>query len=297
MGCTPRRASALAVGLWLAIGCRSGPEIPADFDDGQAKFRELHEAEIAGPRGPLSVREAHYVDPGHRFEARTEGGRLVAEVVKGDAGADDSESASGSIVAIVVLPDRIECARGCGPGPVPIEKAREVAIDPWVLGVSPQSGGLRVLVHDPAAPSRASFTGLRWFPPATRWWLVGTLEPVADAPAEPLATTRGLVKSMRRAGTLKVALPGGGTAALLAYEAGPDELLVPFTDATNGDASYDVGRYLTVPRPAAGDREVAIDFNRATNPWCAYSEHYNCPIPPAENRIDEAVEAGEQRYH
>jgi uncharacterized protein len=69
---------------------------------------------------------------------------------------------------------------------------------------------------------------------------------------------------------------------------------VPFTDATTGAGSYPVGRYLEVALPESGP--PVLDLNRATNPWCAYSEHYNCPIPPEENRMTVAVEAGEQTW-
>lgn len=41
---------------------------------------------------------------------------------------------------------------------------------------------------------------------------------------------------------------------------------------------------------------VVIDFNRAANPWCAYDARYACPVPPAQNRLDFRVEAGEKRY-
>ena len=46
--------------------------------------------------------------------------------------------------------------------------------------------------------------------------------------------------------------------------------------------------------PAEG--APVLDLNRLTNPWCAYSEHFNCPVPPAENRLPVAVEAGEEIY-
>jgi uncharacterized protein (DUF1684 family) len=70
-------------------------------------------------------------------------------------------------------------------------------------------------------------------------------------------------------------------------------VLVPFTDQTTGQTTYPIGRYLTLEVPA-GAGAVALDFNRATNPLCAYSPHFNCPIPPAGNRIEAAIEAGER---
>ena len=40
---------------------------------------------------------------------------------------------------------------------------------------------------------------------------------------------------------------------------------------------------------------MVIDFNRATNLPCAYTDHATCPLPPAGNRLPVAVEAGEKK--
>jgi Protein of unknown function (DUF1684) len=42
------------------------------------------------------------------------------------------------------------------------------------------------------------------------------------------------------------------------------------------------------------DGRVVLDFNRATNLPCAYTDLATCPLPPAENRLPIAVEAGEK---
>jgi hypothetical protein len=42
------------------------------------------------------------------------------------------------------------------------------------------------------------------------------------------------------------------------------------------------------------DGTVILDFNQATNLPCAYTQFATCPLPPAENRLPVAVEAGEQ---
>ncbi|RPJ79624.1 MAG: DUF1684 domain-containing protein, partial [Acidobacteria bacterium] len=58
---------------------------------------------------------------------------------------------------------------------------------------------------------------------------------------------------------------------------------------------YDVGRYLFVPFAGADARHV-LDFNKAGNPLCNYSPHYNCPIPLPENRLPVPIRAGEMKY-
>ena len=70
-----------------------------------------------------------------------------------------------------------------------------------------------------------------------------------------------------------------------------DSLQIFFKDRTNGRESYPIGRYLDLD--ALDDGGYLVDFNRAYNPACAFSPHYNCPVPPPENRLVVAIRAGE----
>jgi uncharacterized protein (DUF1684 family) len=58
--------------------------------------------------------------------------------------------------------------------------------------------------------------------------------------------------------------------------------------------TYAANRSLKVEPPAA-DGTVVLDLNRATNLPCAYTEFATCPLPPAENHLPVAVEAGEKQ--
>jgi hypothetical protein len=74
-------------------------------------------------------------------------------------------------------------------------------------------------------------------------------------------------------------------------------LFIPFTDLTNGHETYGGGRYLDAPVPALNATEIELDFNQAYNPYCAYNNEYSCPVPPAENRLQVAITAGEKSFH
>ncbi len=73
-----------------------------------------------------------------------------------------------------------------------------------------------------------------------------------------------------------------------------DYLFLPFTDLTSGDGSYGGGRYLDIRIPK-GDT-IVLDFNKAYNPYCAYSSRYSCPIPPEENDLLVRIEAGVKNF-
>ena len=76
-----------------------------------------------------------------------------------------------------------------------------------------------------------------------------------------------------------------------------DHLFIPFTDATSGEETYESGRYIDLEIKNIINENVLIDFNKAYNPYCAYvSGKYNCPIPPAENRLTVAIRAGEKAF-
>ena len=111
-------------------------------------------------------------------------------------------------------------------------------------------------------------------------------------------------------GSRELAVPGditftrnGRDYRLSAFDDGGVLLLV-FGDPTNGRAAddggtYGSGRFLFVARPSASDQfdaegPVVLDFNRAFVPPCGFSNEYNCPLPPAQNRFPEDVAAGER---
>lgn len=70
-----------------------------------------------------------------------------------------------------------------------------------------------------------------------------------------------------------------------------------FTDKTTGKTTYGVGRYLDFELNENPDFVYTIDFNKAYNPYCAYSPLFTCPIPRKEDYIDLKIEAGEKNFH
>jgi len=70
-----------------------------------------------------------------------------------------------------------------------------------------------------------------------------------------------------------------------------------FTDKTTGNETYGVGRYLDFEKVDDPDHIYTIDFNKAYNPYCAYSSVYTCPIPREEDYLDMKITAGEKRFH
>lgn len=141
------------------------------------------------------------------------------------------------------------------------------------------------------------FRGLSYYPPDAAWAFTVPVER-ADGAEVTLGTNTGETRVMARFGTATVELPGGPRALTLYAPPGneaPERVFVPFRDATSGTGTYGAGRYLDAPlRQTADGLEVALDFNLAYHPYCAYSEGWTCPLPPRENWLEESVRAGER---
>ncbi|SFS59274.1 hypothetical protein SAMN04488006_2146 [Lutibacter maritimus] len=73
-------------------------------------------------------------------------------------------------------------------------------------------------------------------------------------------------------------------------------LFLPFNDTTNGKSTYGGGRFMDLEIPSTESNTIIIDFNKAYNPYCAYNHTYSCPIPPKENTLNIAIEAGVKAY-
>ncbi len=73
-------------------------------------------------------------------------------------------------------------------------------------------------------------------------------------------------------------------------------LFVPFTDLTNKKSTYGGGRYIDFGLSDLKKDKIYLDFNKAYNPYCAFSDGYSCPVPPKENHLTFEINAGEKNF-
>ena len=151
------------------------------------------------------------------------------------------------------------------------------------------------LRDDPDSPlDGETFTGLAYYPEAEAYAVSAPFEPIEERDIVYLTTNVGDEQPYVRAGRASFAL-GGEPCTLTLFRPTFDEntrLFVLFTDRTSGAETYGAGRYLEAP--LLPDGQVVLDFNYAYSPFCAYSERFRCPLPPAENRLSVPVYAGEK---
>lgn len=136
---------------------------------------------------------------------------------------------------------------------------------------------------------------LRYYPPDESYTVAAALRLGQERPVVPMPTSTGTIRRYERVGVLEFTLKGESLSLGAFVEEGAravDGLFVPFADLTTGKETYPAGRYLDIPPTTTGFYE--IDFNKAYNPYCAYNATYECPYPPASNRLKVEILAGEK---
>lgn len=156
----------------------------------------------------------------------------------------------------------------------------------------------QVYGHDPQPPQspdqRRTFDGLRYYPEKAALRFHAPIDTDVSHDVIEVDTTTGSKRTYIRAGKVTFEVDGQAATIHLYSSGDQHELLVPFRDATSGKATYGGGRYLDLA--LGDDGTVALDFNYAYNPYCAYNEGWTCPIPPVENWLTVPIEAGELLY-
>lgn len=140
---------------------------------------------------------------------------------------------------------------------------------------------------------RPTFSGLKYWPDNPALRLTLPLDEHVPHDFVMMQTSTGGQRRYVRAGAIHFSV-SGQEATLNVYKDDHGYFL-PFRDATCNDLSYGAGRYLE-PRET-DNGQLLVDFNYCYNPYCAYNDHYSCPIPPRENWTDVRIEAGEQKFH
>ncbi|MCU1641772.1 MAG: hypothetical protein JWN03_2047 [Nocardia sp.] len=181
-------------------------------------------------------------------------------------------------------------AVGNGPGlhlelaPGERHRSGDLVLQPLI-----RAGAVALRVFDPQAATRTGLQGIAAFDPDPDWVIEGVIE--TPSAALELDHIDGFVSDNTG---VSIRLPIDGRDLVLWGAATlSGDIQITFADTTNG-AETQRFRFLTVPAPDA-EGHIVADFNRAYLPPCTFTDHYLCPLPPAENRLDFPVRAGETR--
>jgi uncharacterized protein (DUF1684 family) len=184
------------------------------------------------------------------------------------------------------------------------ENAKEALLEPDTTG-SPteiklknltfmlidREDGLGIRLWDNQREERNNFLGRRWFPIQDGYLIKGIYNSFDEGFNVVMSRKNGSDYQTQAEGEVTFQLDGREF-SLLAFEQEDGSLFTMFLDQTSGKECYAAGRYLVIDSPQDG--VVEIDFNRAYNPPCAFTDFATCPVPPFQNRLDVTILAGER---
>ena len=256
------------------------------------EWHAAHERHRADPHGVLAVTHLHW---------------LGAEPARLD-GVPGAWRVADDAVTVVLGPGEslLRDGRELNPdggsvtvafGPIAERDGINLTAGAAVVELAKRGGEYIVRPRHPENPLLSEYRGTPAHAPDPRFAVHGTFA----AFDEPRPTTVGAaVEGIRHVyeapGEIRFRLDGRDLTLTAFNGHAPGTLSVLFTDQTSGQTTYAANRSLTVGAPDAEGR-VTLDFNRAVNLPCAYTDLATCPLPPAENRLPVAIEAGEQIPH
>ena len=291
------KAILLMAGMWL--GAPGQPAVdPGSYVQQEESWRRERQARLKADGGWLTVAGLFWLKPGANSFGADPGNDVVLPGHAAPARAGRFVLEGGHV--------RVEVRPGAGVTragrPVTRADLRSdadgaapdvLALGPLTMQVIARGARLGVRLKDRESAARRDFKGTRWFPIRTEYRVLARF--VARAAPEKIGvpTVLGTVEPMPSPGTLTFQL-GGKTMSLdPVVEPGERELFVIFRDATSGRTTYGGGRFLYADPPRDGHDDVVLDFNRAYSPPCAFTRYATCPLPPSQNHLHVAIEAGE----
>jgi uncharacterized protein (DUF1684 family) len=264
----------------------TNPTNPTTPEEALAVYRRRREQMVVAPRGNLALVNTQWIDseqpvygvPGtwSPLPAGESGLRLTAAAADGIT--VDGELVDGSV--IVAGKDS--------------EAPGDVVFSDTLSGfvIAGEGGAYALRVWDAASDGIRRFGRIDAFPYDPEWVITARWTVIEGG------TTVGIEHLKDEGKPRDTVIPGeitftkdGVDYSLAAFKEGRALLLV-FADATNGDSTYSVGRFLMVAPNADGS--ITLDFNRSYLPPCGFSYNFNCPLPPKQNRFAVPIEAGEK---
>ncbi|PYS23885.1 MAG: hypothetical protein DMF72_07930 [Acidobacteria bacterium] len=173
------------------------------------------------------------------------------------------------------------------------DKPTIVHFDSVSFQIIKRGNKLGVRVKDSQNPDRLNFKDTEFYPADLKWRIEAQFEPYNPPKQMPIVNVLNMESSESSPGAIKFTAAGQEYRLDAITEKDEPRFFMIIADKTSGKETYPAGRYLYVDPPDASGR-VIIDFNKAYSPPCAFTKFATCPLPPKQNRLPFAIEAGEK---
>jgi uncharacterized protein (DUF1684 family) len=254
-----------------------------DFVEEWSRWHREHEQSVGSPHGFLAITSIRWLNGApQRFDD------APGEWRTDDAGVHVALADGEEIVV-----DGAPVTGGHDFGVIPERGGVTVRWGDAAIEVAKRGGHDIVRPRHPDAPIVSAYRGTPAYPPAERWVVAGRYVPFEQPRAVTVdGAVEGIEHVYQAPGRVEFEIDGQAQSLVVFTDKPEYGLFALFTDATSGVTTYGACRSLFVAAPDA-DGAVRLDFNRATNLPCAYTDLATCPLPPADNRLTVAIETGE----
>lgn len=283
----------LLSGMALAQPVSPGPGYPAEIE----QWRHTREAGLRSDDGWLSLAGLFWLKDGENTVGTNPSNDIV--LLKGSApehlGAFELRRGS---VFFRPAPGASVTVNGSGPArnaPLKADTSDSpdvVRSNDLSMYVIERGGRYGIRLKDKNSVARRTFTGLRYFPISPEYRVTGKFVGYRPPKILMIPNILGQVEQDASPGYVRFKLRGQDLRLDAIIE--DDSLFFIFKDLTSGNQTYPPGRFLNTDMPKDG--KVVLDFNKAYNPPCVFTPYATCPLPPEQNKLPVAIEAGELRY-
>ena len=282
----------LTVILLALVFAAAAAETDSGYRAQVEQWRQKREASLKADGGWLTVTGLFWLkagdnavgsDPSNDF-VLPEGAPAHLGVYKVDPGKVTFTAAAGTPVTLSGKPVKQAAIRYDAPD--------VISSGPVDVLLLKRGERLALRLKDKNSPLRKNFTHLSWYPVREEWKITGRFVALPKPAKLVFDTIIGEQDVEESPGYVEFER-AGQTFRLQAVSEG-DELFFVIRDATSGKSTYAASRFLYAAQPRDG--KVVLDFNKAENPPCAFTPYATCPLPPPQNRLPIAIEAGEMKY-
>jgi uncharacterized protein (DUF1684 family) len=298
----PRVAVSFVIAATAALVAVAGtpmastPRVNSGFAKEEADFRAHREESLTKPDGWLSVAGLFWLHDGAMVLGSDPQADIVlpasaprrAGILRMQSGAVTFEPVTGVNAAINGKPAAKMTLK-----PDTDEHPDVLQLGSLGLTIIKRVDRTGVRLRDPDAATRRNFTGCKWFPASQMWRVKAKWVAYPQPKKIRITNILGMTDEEPSPGYAEFTIRGK-TLRLEPVADDDGSLEFMFKDATSGGATYAPGRFLDTEKPKDG--VVVLDFNQAYNPPCAFTAFATCPLPPKQNALPIAVEAGEKKY-
>jgi len=296
--------------LGIGIATSAGYQVHAQGGDSEwrhelEKWRSNHAAGLTAPDGWLTVVALDWLKAGRNTVGTTEQDDIrlpgkdhlhyvVFELEKDDIWLRAPEGGIPSSVRVDghQAQERAMILEGAHP--------TTVSVGTFSFFIIRRGDQFAVRVKDTNAEARLHFSGLNWYPPDPGYKIEATWIPFPELKKVNIQNAVGITTQGYVPGIARFQLHGQEVELEpFVSDANAKSMMFVLRDATSGKTTYPASRFLHVALPDHGlnaPGRIILDFNRLENPPCAFTAFATCPLPPAMNRLQIALEAGEERY-